>query len=154
MNRIILILMVALGITACNREMVYHHYEHVPNNGWEKNDTLSFAISPMAEAGTYHEDIELRINETYPFLGLTLRVEQTVYPRKESRHQTLSCSLIGKSGQPKGRGISYYQYSFPLGDLQLEAGDSVQIRITHNMKREIMPGVTDVGICLRRYAGK
>ena len=126
--------------------MVYHHYEHVPTFGWEKNDTLYFSIPPIKASGNYHEEVELRTDESFPFLGLTLLVEQTVWPKGEHHHYTLNCSMADKNGNIKGRGISCYQYEFPLADLHLQEGDSLQIAIIHNMKREIMPGITDVGI--------
>ena len=149
-NEILGLLMVAVLLTACNHGTVYQHYEHVPNGGWETNDTLSFEIGPLLEAGTYQEKLELRIDEFYPFLGLSLKVEQTIFPRGERYFQTLSCDLIEKNGAYKGNGISFYQYGFDLNDLHLEKGDSIHIIVRHNMKREIMPGVTDIGILLKK----
>lgn len=149
-NKIILLLMVAAGIVACDHQTVYHHYEHVPVNGWEKNDTVKFSFGPVMLAGTYHEDVELRTDDSYPFQGLTLRIEETVYPKGEKDQQLINCDLIDKQGNIKGNGVYLFQYRFPAHDLKLNAGDSVEISITHNMKREIIPGVADVGIHLTK----
>ena len=46
--------------------------------------------------------------------------------------------------------MSVYQFAFPVADVDLNEGDSVQIRIRHDMKREILPGIADVGIKLSR----
>ena len=35
-------------------------------------------------------------------------------------------------------------------DMKLNKGDSIHLCISHNMKREIMPGIADVGICLKQ----
>ena len=40
--------------------------------------------------------------------------------------------------------------NFPVNDLQLNKGDSLHICVMHNMKREIMPGIADIGISLTR----
>ena len=51
-------------------------------------------------------------------------------------------------GHPIGTGVKHFNYSFRLKDLHLNEGDSLQINIVHNMKREIMPGISDIGIKL------
>ena len=136
-------------LAACDRHTVYNRYEHTPVAGWEKNDTLVFNTEPMAQTGQYIEEIGLRINGSYPFTGLSLIVEQTVYPSKDTRSDTLSCSLIDEDGNAKGRGVSHYQYMFHLTTLKLNHGESLHIAIRHDMKREILPGISDVGIRLR-----
>ena len=142
--------MLAVLLSACNRRTVFNHYEHTPVAGWEKNDTLSFYIGPMAEQGQYMEEIGLRISESYPFMGLHLIVEQTAYPSRETRSDTLKCNLIDEKGNAKGRGISHYQYIFHLTTLKLEQDERLHVAIRHDMKREILPGITDIGVRLTR----
>ena len=68
-------------LSACSGSTVYDEYAHTPIAGWEKNDTLSFEVSPLLEPGHYRQSLGLRITGAYPFMGLTLIVEQTVYHR-------------------------------------------------------------------------
>ena len=68
-------------LSACSGSTVYDEYAHTPIAGWEKNDTLSFEVSPLLEPGHYKQSLGLRITGAYPFMGLTLIVEQTVYHR-------------------------------------------------------------------------
>ena len=96
------------------------------------------------------EEIGLRINSAYPFMSLNLIVEQTVYPSHETHCDTLRCSLIDKQGNAKGRGISHYQYLFHLTTLKLNKGERLYVAIRHDMKREILPGISDIGIRLTR----
>lgn len=148
--QLLAILALALMTVGCNRQVVYAHYEHVEDTGWEKCDTLHFDIPPIAKGGTYAEKAALRIDKEFPFQSLTLRIIQTVYPEGRQENYTLNCSLIDPKGNVKGDGISYFQYSFHLDDIVLQQGDSLHLSIVHNMKRETMPGVTDVGIRLTR----
>ena len=145
-NKIALLLITLLGLVACDHQTVYHHYEHASESGWDKNDTLKYFVSPIQEPGSYQEDVELRVVNTFPFLSITLVVEQTVFPLGQTTRQSLECSLMNEEGHPTGTGISFYQYSFPLKKLELNQGDSIQINIIHNMKRESMPGIADVGV--------
>lgn len=139
-----------LTLTACHVRTIYSQYKHVPTTGWEKNDALSFNVSPLKTAGTYQEEIGLRINSTYPFMGLTLIIDQTIIPSCKTISDTLDCSLIDDEGNAKGPGIGHYQYNFPLTSLELQKGDSLHISIRHDMKREILPGIADIGITLKK----
>ena len=140
-----------LLLPSCNNSTIFDQYAHTPISGWEKNDTLSFEVSPLAEAGMYQQGLGLRITGDYPFMSLTLIVKQTVFHNKlkvasECKVDTVVCELIDKNGVSKGQGISYYQFNVPINTYKMHQGDSIHIAIQHDMKREILPGVSDVGI--------
>jgi gliding motility-associated lipoprotein GldH len=149
--RIGIILAIGASILlACDRLPIYSHYEHTPIAGWEKNDVLKYEISPVKEAGYYHEELGLRISDEFPFQGLCLVVHQTILPSGYHHSDTLNCNLIDKNGRMKGSGINHYQYSFHVNTIRLNEGDSLLIQIKHNMKREIMPCITDVGMQIEK----
>lgn len=138
----------ATVVASCHISTPYSHYESVPTAGWEKNDTISFGVPPIATAGKYKEEVGLRVSGDYPFMSLTLIVEQTVIPTFQTRRDTLSCLLVDKEANQLGRGVTRFQHRFHLTTLALNEGDSLHIDIRHNMKREMLPGVSDVGITL------
>ena len=154
MSRHTLLYYIGLGLTflwmSCDHKTVYSHYQHVSIAGWEKNDALSYGIEPMKQDGSFHEAIGVRINGTFPFMRLTLIIDQTIHPSMEQFSDTLVCNLIDENGNAKGQGISHYQYTFPLHDISLQKGDSLNIHIRHDMKREILPGVADIGVMLTK----
>ena len=141
-------LLAVLLLTACKQRTVYYHYEHTPLSGWEKNDTLVFTTDTIAIDGTYSEEVGIRINGTYPFLQLNLVVEHLVMPAMTVKSDTLSCRLIDETGNALGNGVSNYQYLIPLTSLTLKKGDRLRIAIRHDMKREILPGISDIGLTL------
>ena len=63
---------------------------------------------------------------------------------------TVACQLTDRKGNAAGKGISYHQYQFPVTELMLQDGDSLFVSIRHDMKREILPGISDVGFSLTR----
>ena len=71
-------------------------------------------------------------------------------PSMETRRDTLNCDLIDKHGNNKRSGVSQYQYLFPLKTLPLQRGDSLHLEVHHDMKREILPGITSVGIRMKK----
>ncbi|MBU0289491.1 MULTISPECIES: gliding motility lipoprotein GldH [Hallella] len=150
MKHIMAFLMAGVLCVACTGNKVYDHYNHTPIAGWEKIDTLKFEVPPLAKQGLYATSMGLRINNAFPFISMTLIVEQTVLPANKTVIDTINCPLMGKDGQVRGKGVSYYQYHFPVSLMQLNENDSLHITVRHDMKREILPGVSDIGIELER----
>ena len=77
-KRLVFVFMAAVLVmlAACNRRLVYDKYVSTPVVGWEKNDTLSFEVSPVDSAASYQSYLGLRITDAYPFTALPLIVEQ------------------------------------------------------------------------------
>ena len=144
-------------LSACEQRTIFSQYRHTPSSGWEKNAPVTLSTNVIKEDGTYAEEIGVCINGEYPFKALTLIIEQTRYPAFETWSDTLECQLIDEAGNATGQGVSQYQYVFPLKTLRLHQGDSLDIAIRHDMKREILPGIVNVGLrisSLHQYAGK
>lgn len=148
--KVCLIITVAWLCVSCDRNTVYHHYETTSIDSWERSDTLFFRNIAIKASTQYKEEIGLRINDNFPFQNLFLVVEQDIRPLHQHRIDTLNCKLIDKYGTIKGRGLSYYQYNFHLTTLQLNAGDTLDVHIRHHMKREILPGIANIGIKLSK----
>jgi len=138
----------AVLLTACDHKTVYSHYEHTAVSGWERNDTLFFQTDTMSTDGIYQEQLGIRINGSYPFMAVTLIVTQTVLPTLQTCCDTLNCNLIDERGNAMGTGISEYQSIFPIRSIPLSRGHSLRIAVRHDMKREILPGICDIGIRL------
>lgn len=131
---------------ACTRRTVYHTYQHTLVSGWEKNDTLCFHVPPLAHTGLYNEELALRINTSYPFTAVTLVVHQHVIPGGEEHIDTVNCRFGNRDDTRLARGISHFQYHFPITHLRLQEGDSLVVNVRHDMKRDILPGISDVGL--------
>lgn len=144
-----LLLTVAWSMTSCSRQQtVYANYAPIDDTTWEKTDTITFDVPPVKAAGTYQEKLGLRLADDFPFLALSMDIEIQVQPKGILHSSQHKFSVIDQGGNPKGKGLSLQQYTFDLGDLELEEGDLLHISMAHNMKREILPGVVDLGIIL------
>ena len=146
----ILTVSVAALFAGCDSKTVYSHYEHTPQEGWEKIDTLFFEVPPVKEAGIYQEEIGIRTDIGFPFQSLALNVAQDVLPQGEHYQTTKNCVLYDETGKERGSGISRFQTVVYLTDVKLNEGESMRISITHNMRRELMSGVSDIGIILTK----
>ncbi len=135
---------------SCSSNVVYASYEHSPLSGWERNDTLVFNVPAVTVPSTYRQRIGLRMTGSFPFTSLSLIVEQRIYPSGKVVADTLKCPVTDERGNFLGDGISAFQYSFELREMALNVGDSLHVTVRHNMKREILPGVSDVGLIMER----
>lgn len=134
------------AMTACTAGTVYYDYRHTVQTGWDKGDTLVFSVPRVATAGKYREVVCMRTTGAFPFTGVTLVVEQQSVLRNIVRSDVLKCTLTDEKGNVKGKGVSLYQYEFDLCDIDLNGGDSLNIRIRHDMKREVLSGISDIGV--------
>ena len=147
-NSIYTIMAVALTLTSCNRQMIYSHYENVSTEGWERHDGKEFHV-PIHEKGTYTETLGLRTTRSYPFTNLAVIITQQAQLSGIQRSDTLSMILTDEAGNEQGYGTNYRQASFPVSAIELEAGDTLNVSIRHYMRREVLPGITDVGFSLK-----
>lgn len=161
MRRFLFFIAVLSLLASCTGRKVYDHYEHTPLSGWDSVDDLTYDIPALTDSGRYVTTVGLRINTTYPFQALTLVVEQKVIhkglPTDKKKHyksqtfsDTINCNLFDENGKIKGNGISYYQFRYRVSEMDLQQGDSLHVTIRHDMRREIMPGISDVGVSLTR----
>ena len=143
---IVSVVMTAAVAVSCATDTVYYSYAHTPVAGWEKNDTLTFNIPGMAAPGTYSQQVGLRMTSAFPFTSISLIVEQRIMPRGKVLTDTIKCPITDIRGNFLGDGISSFQYMFPLREVTLNKKDYIHVSIRHNMKREILPGVSDIGL--------
>lgn len=152
---------VALALTSCNRHTIYSHYESIASEGWERNDSICFDIPTIPEDGEYTQTIGLRTDNTYPYKNLTLVVKR--YEGRGARDEgrgarcdTLDIQIADDEGNLLGTGMNHYQYEMALPSITLHQGDSLHVSVTHLMRRECLPGITDLGFCcaLRQYGGR
>ena len=145
----LLIGIVMMILTACDGK-VYDTYRHTSLEGWERNDTLCYDVAKMAQAGDYLVELGLRTDYDFPFVAITLIVDQTILPEGTTLRDTLDCRLVKTNSTQKTGGISCFEYNTEVRRLRLNANDSMHITVRHDMKRDILPGVSDVGISVRR----
>lgn len=149
-SRLLPLAAVAL-MTGCQSEVIYSHYKSVPFYGWQREDTVCFDIGPVTDSLLYDETLSLRAGTAYPFMDLSLIVRQQIWPSGITRCDTLLIPIIDKNGTMIGHGANYHQYNIQMTPMQLRTGDSLHISIRHNMKRQSLRGIADVGITLANY---
>ena len=145
----VLLLLIVVG---CGQRRVETYcFRATPVDGWETTDSLVFPIDTVHQAGRYRLSIGVRTSAAnpYPFQTLALSITTRLQGKKAQRDTAL-CSLTDKDGDVNGQGVSLYQYVFPVDELHLENGQTGTITVQHLMRRNLLPGVANVGIRLDR----
>ena len=142
--------MAVMLLTACTGEVAYHHYEHVAEEGWDKEDTLILKTDTLYETATYSVEVNLRTTAEYPYKQLMLMVEEKLLPNKAKRVFPVTFQIASDEGERNGEKLLYYELEKQLAMQQLSQGDSLQFRIYHKMRRQTLPGIKDVGIKIEK----
>lgn len=137
-------------LAACHTAPTYHNYRSVSVEGWESKDTLSFSIDSLPEEGTYVLSLGVRTAVNYPFQSLWVVVKQNWNAPLRQRIDTVACITHDSHGNALGTGVSRNQQVQPFDTLQLPTGAKGIISIRHIMRRDLLPGMSDVGIELRK----
>ena len=144
-------LVLALLVCGCEREKtVCFEYCHTPIEGWEQHNVLSFKLDTVKQSGDYSLDVSLRTTSAYPFQSLWLLVKTQLVAPVASTEDTLVCVLTDKQGIHSGHGISFYQNDYLVTNLKLHRGQSGNITVSHIMRRNILPGISDVGVTVKK----
>lgn len=144
--RVLAAVIVGLSLASCRPKTVFFEYKHTSTLGWENEDTLTFCIPAMKEAGFYNATLGLRTTRKYPFEKISILLNQEILPDGRNLRDTIDCRLVSKDGVVEGQGITTYQYEFDLPEINVRKGDSITIKLSHIMRSELVQGIADVGI--------
>ena len=148
----ILSLSALLLMAACAPEerTLCYSYRAVAADGWERHDAVTFTCDTVRQSGDYDFTVGLRTTSSYPFQNLWLLVSQHYTNPDTTVIDTLCCTLTDPTGRNHGHGVSLYEQLFPLKHVHMNVGQTVDIHVNHIMRRPILPGITDVGIIIKR----
>lgn len=147
--RMLLVSTMLLLVVACNQEPGYHHFENITDEGWGRSDVRRFATPKVKHTGIYDVFLDLRTTRAYPYAGVSLICEENLWPANSNKRTTFECKFVDERGHLLGTGISRFQYRYYLGERKLNAGDSLTLNISHNMKVPVIEGITDIGVELK-----
>lgn len=133
---------------SCTTNTVYHKYNTIQEETWNREDTLYFTISDSIESGTYNTEIGIRHTASYPYKDLWLSV---VTPNRD-KADTIHVYLTNDRGNWNSNGSTggYFQYSVSGIDLNYRSSADSIIKVCHIMNDNHLKGITDIGIKISR----
>ena len=103
-------------------------------------------MDTVKESGLYDINIGVRTTNDYPYQKLWLSIAAEFSNPDTVFTDTVACVFADKNGVRSGNGTDMYQYDFNLGDVNLQKGQTGRFTIHHIMRREIIPGVSNIGV--------
>ena len=134
-----LVLLLLMSCTGHNR---FHSYLPVNKDGWKRTDTLCFHAVPI-DTNRNCMEISLGIRHThrYPYRDIWLTIGK----------DTLHIDLADEQGRWTGKGIGDMRLIQQEATINLTKMDSCGIiRIHHIMQHDPLPGISDIGIEVRK----
>lgn len=136
-----------LLLSGCIHDTAFHASHSLPGSKWDKRDTLSFQIDTLKLEQPLHLTTEVRTTKQYHYSSLSLIVEQR-WGKGKTHRDTLVLDLKNKQDNKQ---TPIYLKSSDSPSIALKSQETNgEIRIWHFMKRENLPGITDVGVRITR----
>lgn len=147
----IILLFVTSTLIACDKQTVYHSFQSIPTEGWQRKDTLFFNVD-VPDSFTYYKlSVEVRNRNDYPYQNINLSISCNDSAANPLPADTLQLILANKDGRWKGTGWgSLYQLEFSAGGVQISKPGSYHFKIAHTLPDEVLRGINDIGIKLKR----
>lgn len=145
-------LLLAFILTSCDNDQqtLCYRYVSIPVEGWEIQNSISFPIDTIKTESDYAITLGLRTTNRYPFQSIWLLVKQRWYNPDTTFMDTVKCVLMDNFGNESGSGISFKQNEYSIKNVHLKSKQSGSINISHIMRRNILEGISDVGIKLEK----
>lgn len=126
-----------------------------PDEGWEASDKAAFDWQIADSLERYDFYIDLRHDQQYPFSNVYLFVDFT-FPDGRTLKDTVSCQLADERGKWLGSGFGNmvdHRIGFRRAQAFPLPGDYA-ISISHGMRVNPLPGISDVGFRLEAASKK
>ncbi len=139
-----------VGAGSCSNESrpLIYEYHPVSLDGWNKTDTITVSLPEFSQTGIYRGTIGVRTNARYPYQNLWIGVAYCLQNPDTVFRDTVCCRVVHDSDFDKN-GIGLFLSESSLPERELYSGQTGVIKIFHVMRREEVPGVDHVGICIQ-----
>lgn len=140
-----------IGASSCSNDSgtLIYEYRPVSFEGWNKTDTIVFALPEITQAGLFQGKIGVRTNARYPYQKIWIGVCQQLHHPDTIFLDTVSCEIASRSDMSKN-GIGLFLSECTLPEHVYQAGQTGEIKVFHILRREEIPGVGQVGLHIRK----
>ena len=138
-------------LSSCGDLPIASNSIEIDSDGWNSMDSASFEWDVVDRDLRHNAFIDIRHNADYPYSNLYLFLDFT-FPNGKQRNDTLACILADERGRWYGSGIGDiidHRVSF-RENLEFPINGKYRLKVTHGMRRDPLPGITDIGFMLEK----
>ena len=142
------IVLVAFLFASCTDGILIHRYLPVGEEGWARTDTLSFPLPAVSHEADYTIRLGIRYGTLFPYEGIWVVAETRLHQPASFRRDTIYLTVTDEDGHSLGQGVTLNQREVPLTKLHFQKDQQGTLRLYHIMRREVVPHITDMGVCI------
>jgi len=133
--------------SGCGPEALYADSLGVDAEGWKSAEAAEFRWEVSDTSRVHDLYIDVRNDATYPFSNMYLFVDFT-FPNGKTNRDTLALELADAQGNWLGSGSGHVHDHRIVwhDDARFPLQGQYAVRIVHAMRRDPLPGITDVGV--------
>lgn len=145
-NNLLVIIMLLVGLSACDNTRVYDKYKEIPESTWNKDSIVVFEVPVDDTLQNHNLLIQIRNETSYRFSNLWLFIE-IIQPDGETIKDTFEVLLAEPSGRWLGEGFGGLKTRQTIyrRDVYFPASGKYTVAIQHGMRDEDLEGIHDVG---------
>lgn len=125
-------------------------YVPIPVSGWERDSIITIPLDTIRENGIYEMSVGVRSYYGYPYKYLWLQISTEIYCPGWKTTDTLKCNITDENGRYLGAGLNIFEKQYFLKETYLKKGQYGFVRIKQIMRRNPLPGVSDIGLSLKK----
>jgi len=152
-NRVsaILIILAALLIVSCNRDVVYTDARMMPESIWKIDNIQEFRIPVSDTVNSNNISFTLRTSSSYPFRNIYFFVSASS-PDGRTITDTLQYNLANEKGEWFGKGFGdIHELNLPYkSNVYFPEKGTYVFKIQHGMRIQDLNGVYDLGLRIEK----
>jgi len=140
-----------IAFFACNNSSVYESYSPVGNGGWQKDSVFTFYFNIDDSTQNHNLYFNLRNSVDYGYSNIWLFLE-IHSPEQNILADTVEFILADRSGRWLGQGLGKFRDNKLLykRNIFFPSAGEYSIDIQHGMRHDLLTGVTDIGISIKK----
>lgn len=146
MRKSLLFIITALCLSACSGDIVYSHFYPMKSKEWHMDSVICFDYTIDDANASYNMIVYVRHTERYPYQNMWLFINNA------GKTDTIEFYLADDRGQWLGdqhHGIIEMPVLYEDAKQFADTG-VYQLSVQQGMREEMLPGITDIGLEIRR----
>lgn len=148
----IFITIFSLVFSGCDKNLIYTRYYKIPQFNWKYENKIRFNFEIKDTKSDYEISLHLRNASIYPFSNIWVNVEILDSKGKSMFINRYEFTLADETGRWLGKGLGDIidnQYLI-IDKIHFDKKGNYTALVNHEMRIDVVPGIMDVGLSVRK----
>ena len=146
-----MLIIIASFYCSCDNNTAYQRFNSLPEEGWNRQDTMYFAATLKDSLQTYKITLEIRNRSSYIYTNLPILFSMRTPQNKNNIKDSLFIKLANSKGEWLGKGWGeLYQYQYTVGHIYTKSPGIYLFRLSYLLPDKKLQGINDIGLKLEK----